>query len=209
MPLVERDESRVATLTRVGFLAEPMKSPFRGNKGKSTSGLIMASAHVDRENNRYGIVRNPHFRCKTKSINDAARRCIFLSCEAGYRGRWRGRADPDKRGARSRARTGILAQSRHKFEIQEGGELAQGQFKLLGTRDGGNAGVRWPNAAMSGTDPRELSGRAIRAAGGRRRDPRADRGHRQTVVADGLRGGLDGRASVLDGGPLQVCDGRS
>ena len=29
---------------RVGFLAEPMKSPFRGNKGKSTSGLVMASA---------------------------------------------------------------------------------------------------------------------------------------------------------------------
>ena len=48
----------MATLTRVGFLAEPMKSPWLDHKARSTSGLIMASAHTDRENNRYGMVRD-------------------------------------------------------------------------------------------------------------------------------------------------------
>ena len=54
----ERNEWWVATITRVGFLAQPMKSPFLDHKGKSTSGLLMTSAHVDRENNRYGMIRD-------------------------------------------------------------------------------------------------------------------------------------------------------
>ena len=41
-----------------GFLAQPVKSPFLDHQGKSTSGLLMTSAQVDRENNRYGMIRD-------------------------------------------------------------------------------------------------------------------------------------------------------
>jgi hypothetical protein len=63
-----------------------------------------------------------------------------------------------------------------KFDINPGGDLAKGQFDLLqhATQEMQLSG---PNAAMSGTDPRELSGRAIlaqQAGGAVQNEPLAD-----------------------------------
>jgi hypothetical protein len=47
-----------ATISRAGFLAEPQKSPFKDRKGRSACPLILQSAYVDRENRRFGMVRD-------------------------------------------------------------------------------------------------------------------------------------------------------
>ena len=46
-----------ATFTKQGLLALPQKSKFKDRKGKSACGLILQSSYVDRENQRYGMVR--------------------------------------------------------------------------------------------------------------------------------------------------------
>jgi len=52
------DDWMVATFTKGGFLVDPQVSPYLDKDGNSCSSLIMRSAYVDRENNRYGDVRS-------------------------------------------------------------------------------------------------------------------------------------------------------
>ena len=47
-----------ATFTRGGYLAEPARSMFKDRRGKSACSLILQSAYIDQENNRYGMVRD-------------------------------------------------------------------------------------------------------------------------------------------------------
>ena len=204
----ERNEWWVATLTRVGFLAEPRRSPFLDSKGTSTSGLIMASAHVDRENNRYGMVRD--LISEQDEINKRRSKALHLLSVKQVIMEDGAVADIDK-ARREVARPDglVVINPGMKFEINDGADLAEGQFKLLqhATAEMQASG---PNASMSGTDPRELSGPGHpRAAGRRRGGQRADRRHAADVVADGLPSRLDGRAAILDGRALGACDGRS
>src|SRR6185369_11308574 len=63
-----------------------------------------------------------------------------------------------------------------RFEIISGGEMATGQFQLL-QHATAEMQLSGPNAAMSGTDPRELSGRAVlaqQAGGAVQNEPLAD-----------------------------------
>jgi hypothetical protein len=63
-----------------------------------------------------------------------------------------------------------------KFEIEQSADLASGQFQLL-QHATAEMQLSGPNAAMSGTDPRELSGRAIlaqQAGGAAQNEPLAD-----------------------------------
>jgi hypothetical protein len=171
----ERNEWWVATLTRVGFLAEPMRSPFLGNKGTSASGLIMASAHVDRENNRYGMVRDlislqdEVNKRRSKLLHSLSVAQVILEDGAV--------ADVDKaRREVARPDGVIVVNPGLRFEISNGNDMADGQFKLMqhATAEMQASG---PNASMSGTDPRELSGRAIlaqQAGGAAAHEPIAD-----------------------------------
>jgi hypothetical protein len=46
-----------ATYTKSGLLAKPQRSKFKDRKGKSCSGLLLQSSYINRENQRYGMVR--------------------------------------------------------------------------------------------------------------------------------------------------------
>ena len=171
----ERNEWWVATLTRVGFLATPVRSPFLDHKGKSTSGLIMASAHVDRDNNRYGMVRD--LISEQDEINKRRSKALHLLSVKQVVMEDGAVADIDK-ARREVARPDglVVINPGMKFEITDGADLAEGQFKLLqhATAEMQASG---PNASMSGTDPRELSGRAIlaqQAGGSAANEPIAD-----------------------------------
>ena len=48
----------IATFTKGGYLTDPMPSPYIGRDGKPACSLILRSAYVDRENQRYGHVRD-------------------------------------------------------------------------------------------------------------------------------------------------------
>lgn len=172
---VEKDVWWVATLTRVGFLAEPRKSPFLDSRGRSTSGLRMTSAHIDRENNRFGMVRD--LISEQDEINKRRSKALHLLSVKQVILEDGAVADIDKtRREIARPDGLIVINPGMKFEIQDGAQLAEGQFKLLqhATAEMQASG---PNASMSGTDPRELSGRAIlaqQAGGAAAHEPIAD-----------------------------------
>jgi hypothetical protein len=171
----ERNEWWVSTYTRVGFLAEPTKSPFLDARGKSACGLRMTSAHIDRENNRYGMVRD--LISMQDEVNKRRSKALHLLSVAQVVTEDGAVADIDKaRREVARPDGVIVVNPGMKFEIDRGNDLAVGQFQLLqhATAEMQASG---PNASMSGTDPRELSGRAIlaqQAGGAAAHEPIAD-----------------------------------
>ena len=165
----------VATFTRGGFLERPMPSPYLDRHGNPTCPLILRSAHIDRENNRFGVVRD--MVPLQESINKRESKLLHslsvnqIIMEDG--------AVEDVDQARQEAAKPdgvIVIRPQSKFEIHKDQAEIEGQFKLL-EYVVGQMNVTGPNAAMSGKDPREQSGRAIIAqqAGGQvENEPMAD-----------------------------------
>ena len=172
-----------ATYTRSGFLASPIRSPFLDHKGQSASGLLMHSAHVDRENNRFGMVRD--MISLQDEINKRRSKALHLLSVAQIITEKGAVQDIDKaRREVAKPDGAIEVMPGMRFEISHGGEMAQGQMRLLehATNEMQATG---PNASMSGTDDRELSGRAIlaqQAGGAAQNEP----------IADGLREWMQG-----------------
>jgi len=164
-----------ATFTRVGYLTDPWRSPFKDRRGKSGCPLILQSAYVDQDNNRYGAVRD--LISLQDEINKRRSKALHLLSVAQVIAEQGAVTDVDK-ARREVARPDGYVETMPglKFEVQRGNDLATGQWQLLqhATQEMQLAG---PNAAMSGTDPRELSGRAIlaqQAGGAVQNEPLAD-----------------------------------
>ena len=179
----ERDTWWTATYTRSGFLAEPSKSPFSNHQGKSTSPLVMHSAHVDRENNRFGMVRD--MISLQDEINKRRSKALHLLSVTQIVAEKGAVEDVDKARREVAKPDGYLEiMPGMKFEIQRGGEMASAQMQLL-QHATSEMQATGPNASMSGTDDRELSGRAIlaqQAGGAAQNEP----------IADGLREWMQG-----------------
>lgn len=171
----ERGTWKRVTFTKAGILDEIIDSPFKDKRGKSAPSLILQSAYVDRENRRFGMVRD--LISMQDEINKRRSKALHLLSvnriitEQG--------AVPDLDAAKremARPDGAISVLPGMRFEMIPGGDLATGQFQLLqhATQEMQLAG---PNAAMSGTDERELSGRAIlaqQAGGAVQNEPLAD-----------------------------------
>jgi hypothetical protein len=150
-----------ATINRAGFLAEPQQSPFKDKKGRSACPLVLQSAYVDHENRRFGMVRD--LISLQDEINKRRSKALHLLsvnrtiAEAGA-------VDDEDHARREAAKPDgwITVNPGLKLEMQPGGDLALGQFRLLehATMEMQQKG---PNASMSGTDDRDQSGRAILA----------------------------------------------
>lgn len=161
--------------SRAGFLADPAKSLFLDRKGRSACPLILQAAYIDRENRRYGVVRD--LISGQDAINKRQSKALHLLsvnrviAEQG--------AVADVQAARNEAAKPdgyIEVTPGMKFEIDSGTELASGQFQLLQIAMQ-RMQAKGPNAAMSGTDPRDQSGRAIlaqQAGGAAANEPLAD-----------------------------------
>jgi hypothetical protein len=155
----EKGEWWGATISRAGFLAEPQQSPFLDRKGRSACPLILQSAYVDAENNRYGAVRD--LISLQDEINKRRSKALHLLsvnrviAEAGA-------VDDEDAARREMAKPDgwVNVNPGLKLEVQPGGDLAVGQFRLL-EHATGEMQASGPNASMAGNDPRELSGRAI------------------------------------------------
>ena len=164
-----------ATITRRGYLTEPWRSPFKDRKGKSACPLLLQSAYIDQENNRYGMVRD--LISLQDEINKRRSKALHLLSVHQVIAEQGAVADVDKaRREVARPDGYVEVTPGLRFEIENGGDMASGQFQLLqhATQEMQLAG---PNAAMSGTDPRELSGRAIlaqQAGGAVQNEPLAD-----------------------------------
>ncbi|ALS63617.1 hypothetical protein [Pandoraea apista] len=160
----------VATFTRGGYLDDPMPSPYVDREGNPTSSLILRSAYVDRENNRYGHVRD--LIPLQDEINKRRSKALHLMSVRQTFGNRQAILDVDK------AKRELAKPDGH-IEVEAGGQLnadfgvlptdgmAQAQLELL-RHATGEMQASGPNAAMAGKDPRIQSGRAIQAqqAGG-------------------------------------------
>ena len=150
------------TFTRGGFLDGPMPSPYVDRHGNPTCPLIMRAVFTDRENNRYGVVKD--YLSQQELINKAESKLAHALSVNRIIMTQGAVADTNKARNEAAKPDGVLVINNlgdhGKFEIQKDQAEISGHFELLKYRVGQfeNAG---PNASMSGKDPRELSGRAI------------------------------------------------
>ena len=156
----------IATYTRGGFLDGPHPSPYLDRRGGSACPLILRSAYIDRDNNRYGVVRD--LIGLQDEINKRRSKALHLLSVRQVVAEQGAVADVDLARRELAKPDGYIEVNRgFQFTIQPSGDLAAGQFNLLhhATQEMQAAG---PNASLAGKDPRELSGRAIQAqqAGG-------------------------------------------
>jgi hypothetical protein len=164
-----------ATFTKHGMLAKPQRSKFKDRKGKSTCGLILQSSYINRENQRYGMVRG--LISLQDEINKRRSKAMHLLNVHQVVAEKGAVSDVDNARREVAKPDGYVeVMPGLKFEIQQTTDLAAGQFQLL-QHATAEMQLSGPNAAMSGTDPRELSGRAIlaqQAGGAAQNEPLAD-----------------------------------
>ena len=164
-----------ATYTKSGLLAKPQKSKFKDRKGKSCSGLLLQSSYINRENQRYGMVRG--LISLQDEINKRRSKALHLLSVRQVIAEQGAVPDVDKARREVAKPDGYIeVMPGLKFEIEQTADLAAGQFQLL-QHATAEMQLSGPNAAMSGTDPRELSGRAIlaqQAGGAAQNEPLAD-----------------------------------
>jgi len=164
-----------ATYTKHGLLATPQRSRFKDRKGKSTCGLILQSSYINRENQRYGMVRG--LISLQDEINKRRSKALHLLSVRQVVAEQGAVPDVDKARREVAKPDGYVeVMPGLKFEIEKTADLAVGQFQLL-QHATAEMQLSGPNAAMSGTDPRELSGRAIlaqQAGGAAQNEPLAD-----------------------------------
>ena len=164
-----------ATFTKAGYLVEPTQSMFKDRRGKSACPLVLQSAYIDQENNRYGMVRD--LISLQDEINKRRSKALHLLSVHQVIAEKGAVADVDKaRKEVARPDGYVEIMPGMKFDIAQTEQLAAGQFQLLQHATSEMA-LSGPNAAMSGTDARELSGRAIlaqQAGGATQNEPLAD-----------------------------------
>src|SRR6185295_6995144 len=164
-----------ATFTKQGLLADPERSPFKDRKGRSCCGLILQSAYINRDNQRYGMVRG--LISLQDEINKRRSKALHLLSVRQVVAEQGAVTDVDKARREVAKPDGYIeVMPGLRFEIESGADLATGQFQLL-QHATAEMQLSGPNAAMSGTDPREMSGRAIlaqQAGGAAQNEPLAD-----------------------------------
>lgn len=146
--------------TLCGDLEENAPSPFIDEDGKPECALILQSAYVDRENDRYGIVRDLF----TLQDEVNKRRSKFLHLVNSRQVRvGRGFERDAERVRKEVARPdGVIVADKEEFEIVGTGDMSMGHFNLLGEAKQAIQGLG-PNAHMQGKEGDGQSGRAILA----------------------------------------------
>lgn len=141
-------------------------SPYVTKQGESLCPLILESAHVDRDNNRYGEVR--HLVDPQDEVNKRRSKALHQSVSRGVvadHGAVEDVAKTRKELARPDFYVEVMPGS--KFEVVDGIQLASGQAALLNDAMSYIAQAG-PNSALLGKGTEDQSGRAIEAqqAGG-------------------------------------------
>ena len=155
----DKGEWWTAIYTRGGFLHGPVISPYLDRRGQTCAPLILRSANVDRDNQRYGLMRD--LIPLQDEVN--ARRSKLMHLLNTKRIIAEEGAVEDEDVARHEvARPDGFVKVRKGFEftVDQNTDMSSGQFQLLAHTISRLQG-HGPNSAMTGKDPRELSGRAI------------------------------------------------
>jgi hypothetical protein len=147
--------------TLAGELEESAPSVFIDDEGNPENPLIMQSAYVDQDNDRYGIVRD------MIPLQDEVnkRRSKFLHLVNSNRWRLSNNVGQDKEGVRKElARPdGVLLGEQGEVESLDTISKDQGQFQLLMDARASLKGNVGPNAYLQGKAGESQSGRAVLA----------------------------------------------
>lgn len=142
------------------------ESPYQTKQGESLCPLIIESAHIDRENNRYGEVR--HLVDPQDEVNKRRSKALHQSVSRGVIAEAGAVEDVAKtRKELARPDFYVEVQRDSRFEVVDGIQLAAGQAALLQDAMSYIAQAG-PNSALLGKGTEDQSGRAIEAqqAGG-------------------------------------------
>ncbi len=150
-----------AFFTKAAMLQEPALSPFVDENGEPESWLIMSSLHVDRDNNRYGAVRE--MIGPQQEVNHRRSKALHLLSVRQVRTE-SGAVEDVGHAKRELAKPDgwIETNPNLQFEILPTNDMAQAQFSLLQESKAEIDGMG-PNASLQGKQDRELSGRALLA----------------------------------------------
>jgi len=148
-----------AAYTKGGFLDEAQPSPYVDEDGKPACPLVFGSGYIDRDNARYGAVRD--LIDMQDEVNKRRSKALHLlsvrqlMAEVG--------AFPDEDEARrefAKPDGFIIKNPGFSAEIVPTGDMAAGQWQLLADARNAMAGMG-PNASMQGKQQGVASGRAI------------------------------------------------
>ena len=156
------DEVYTCEFTKGGFLVDPSPSTYVDENGVPEWSILLQSAHVDREGNRYGWVQA--WLDTQDEINKRASKGLHLASVRQTFGTRGAVADVNKAKRELAKPDGHLEVEMGEFGKDFGilptGDMAAAQFSMLqeAKQEIDSVGV---NAALAGSDQRGLSGKAI------------------------------------------------
>lgn len=135
------------------------KVPYLDDEDRTECPLIMISAYVDRDNNRYGVVRE--MVSPQDEINKRRSKALHLMTVNQVIAE-EGAVEDEQKAKNELAKPDgmVMVQPGMRFEIQKNLDLATAQFQLLQEAKS-EIDLMGPNASMAGKSDRGESGRAI------------------------------------------------
>ena len=153
------DDWQFATFSRGGYLDEPQPSPYTDEHGRPECPLHFQSAYVNRDNWRYGVVRD--LIDPQDEINLRHRKAVHLLSVRQVVAEQGAVQDVDKARQELAKPDGYLEVAPGmRFDIQQTGDLSAGQASLLQEAKAVFQ-TMGPNAALLGKQGSSASGRAI------------------------------------------------
>lgn len=146
--------------TLSGELEELAPSPYLDEEGQPENAMILQSAYVDRDNDRYGLVRD--FMTLQDEVNKRRSKFLHLSNSRTVRVSPGAYVNPEKARQEVNRPDGVLIAEQGEVEIIGTGDMAAGHFNLLAEAKQAIQAVG-PNATMQGKSGQDQSGRAILA----------------------------------------------
>jgi len=146
--------------TLAGELEPCAPSPWVDEDGKPECGLILQAAYVDRDNDRYGIVRD--LLTLQDEVNKRRSKFLHLSSSRAVRVGTSSTQDAETIRKEASRPDGVIVADAGEVEFLQNGDMASGHFSLLAEAKSAIKGVG-PNAHMQGKDGSGQSGRAILA----------------------------------------------
>jgi Glucosamine-6-phosphate isomerases/6-phosphogluconolactonase len=149
-----------SVFTLAGELEEMAPSPWLDDEGQPECGLILQSAYVDRDNDRYGPVRN--WMSLQDEVNKRRSKFLHLANSRQVRVGLNSEKDAESIRRELSRPDGVIVADQNDIEVIGTGDMSAGHFNLLAEAKQAIQ-LTGPNATMQGKSGQDQSGRAILA----------------------------------------------
>lgn len=149
-----------SVFTRGGELEELAPSPYLDEDGQPENPIILQSAFVDRDNDRYGLVRD--YLTLQDEVNKRRSKFLHLSNSRQVRVSPASGLSPNQAREELNRPDGVVIAEQGEVEVISTGDMAAGHFNLLAEAKQAIQAVG-PNATLQGKSGQDQSGRAILA----------------------------------------------